>query len=309
MKAVRYHQYGSSDVLVCEDAPTPAPGPGQVLIKVAATSFNPADALLRAGHLRQVLALELPHVPGVDVAGSVAGLGAGVTGWAQGAAVAAFLPLTGDGAAAQYVLAPAEAPDAVPDGVDLIDAAALPGVGLTAWQALFEHGGLQAGQRVLVNGAGGAVGGHTVQLAHRAGATVTATAGPRSAERVRGHGADRLIDYTRTPVTDAGHAPFDLVVNLVPTSPHDSDALAALTADGGVFVTATTPPSADPGRGVRTVRMAVRSDAAQLSGLLTRVAAGQLRLDVAQRLPLPELPAVHAQADQGSLPGKTVIVV
>ncbi|MGW5369053.1 hypothetical protein ACWER6_35175 [Streptomyces sp. NPDC004009] len=84
--------------------------------------------------------------------------------------------------------------------------AALPGVGLTAWQALFEHGALKAGQRVLVNGAGGAVGGYAVQYAHQAAAEVTATAGPRSAERVRARGADHVVDYTVTPVAEAAKA-------------------------------------------------------------------------------------------------------
>ncbi|CAG7616236.1 NADP-dependent oxidoreductase [Actinacidiphila bryophytorum] len=308
MKAVRYHEYGDATALTLEEVPVPAPGPGQVLVKVAATSFNPADATLRAGHLREVFPVALPHVPGADVSGTVAALGADVTGPGEGAAVAGFLPLDGDGAAAEYVLAPASVLAPVPDGVDRVGAAALPAVGLTAWQALFEHGGLKAGQRVLVNGAGGGVGGYAVQLAHREGAHVTATASPRSAERVRGLGADEIVDYTQAPVAKAARGPFDLVVNLVPTAPEDTDALAALTADGGTFVTATTEPSTAPGRGVTVTRMVVRSDPAQLAALLALVAAGDLRI-TATRRPLPDLPAVHAEADRGDLHGKTVITV
>lgn len=307
MKAVRYREYGDSTVLVLEEIPTPRPGPGQVLVKVTATSFNPADAMLRAGYLSELLPLELPHVPGVDVCGTVVALGPGVSGWAEGAQVAAFLPLNADGASAEYVLAPAGDLAPLPRGVDPVDAAALPGVGLTAWQALFEHGGLTAGQRVLVNGGGGAVGAYAVQYAHQVGAEVSATAGPRSAERVRGYGADQVIDYTVTPVAEAAKGPFDVVVNLVPTTPEDTDTLAELVADGGVFVTATTPPTAEPGREVRVVRMAVRSDAAQLTELLERAAAGTLRIHVTDRRPLTELAAVHAEADRGALTGKTVI--
>ncbi|MFF3564697.1 NADP-dependent oxidoreductase [Streptomyces sp. NPDC002574] len=309
MKAVRFHQYGGSDVLVQEDVPVPVPGAGQVLVKVAATSFNPADAMLRTGYMREMFPLDLPHVPGMDMAGRVARVGEGVTGWAEGDAVAAFLPLTGAGASAEYVLAPTEVLAAVPEGVDLVQAAALPAPGLTAWQALFEHGRLRAGRRVLINGAGGAVGGYAVQLAHRAGANVTATASPRSADRVRGFGADQIIDYTATPVIKAADGGFDLVFNLAPTTPEETAALAELTADGGVFVSATTPPPAEPGRGVETVRMATRSDAAQLAELLGRVRSGDLRIDVAARRPLAELASVHAQADQGTLPGKTLIVI
>lgn len=309
MKAVRYHDYGDATVLVAEEVPVPVPGPGQVLVKVTATSFNPADAAIRAGHLSEVFPLELPHVPGLDVSGTVAAVGDGVTGPAEGAAVAGFLALDTDGAAAEYVLAPAEVLAPLPDGVDPVGAAAVPAVGLTAWQAVYEYSGLKAGLRVLVNGGGGAVGGYVVQLAHREGAHVTATAGPRSAERVRGLGADEVVDYTLAPVAKSVHGPFDVVVNVVPTSPQDTDALAALTADGGTFVTATTEPATDPGRGVSVVRMVVRSDPAQLADLLGLVAAGEIRIDAAARRPLADLPAVHAEADRGTLHGKTVITV
>jgi NADPH:quinone reductase-like Zn-dependent oxidoreductase len=184
----------------------------------------------------------------------------------------------------------------------------MPACALTAWQALFEHAGLQAGQTILVNGAGGGVGGYAVQLAHLAGATVTATASPRSADRLRSFGADQIIDYTVTPVPQAASTRFDVVLNLVANSPEDAEALAGLVADGGIFVTATTPAEGDADRGVRTARMAVRSDAAQLAGLAAKVDAGELRIDVADRRPLAELADIHRQAEQGALPGKIVIV-
>jgi NADPH:quinone reductase-like Zn-dependent oxidoreductase len=191
---------------------------------------------------------------------------------------------------------------------ELADAAALPSAGLTAWQALFEHAGLTAGQSVLVNGAGGAVGGYAVQLATPASAAVTATASARSAGRVRSYGADRIIDYTATPLLQevAGRR-FDVVLNLVRTSPEQTAALADLAADGGAFVS-TTGPAPDPGRGVRAVQMFARSDAAQLGELVARVDAGDLQIHVAQRRPLADLPAVHDQAAAGELPGKTVLI-
>ena len=195
MKALRYHRYGDSSVLEYEDAPKPVPGPGQVLIKVAATSFNPVDAGIRGGYLAEVYAIAFPHTPGVDVSGTVAEIGAGVGGWNVGDAVVAFLPLDADGAAAQYALAAAESLAAATTSVELADAAAMPVAGLTAWQSLFEIAGLTAGQTVLVNGASGAVGGYAVQLAKEAGAVVTATATERDADRLRGYGADRIVDY------------------------------------------------------------------------------------------------------------------
>lgn len=308
MKAVRFDQYGDVDVLAYEDVDTPVPGPGQVLVKVAATSFNPADVAFRAGYLSEMMPLTLPHTPGVDVAGTIAELGPDVTGWKAGDAVVAFLPMTDPGAAAEYVLAPAGVLAAAPSTVDLADAAAMPASGLTAWQALFEHADLKAGQTILINGAGGGVGGYAVQLADAAGATVTATASPRSAARLRAFGADQIIDYTATPVTQAAGTRFDVVLNLVANSPEDAEALAGLVADGGIFVTATTPAEGDAGRGVRIARMAVRSDAAQLAELVSKVDAGELRIDVAGRRPLAGLADVHRQAEQSALPGKVVIV-
>jgi NADPH:quinone reductase-like Zn-dependent oxidoreductase len=183
MKAVRYHSYGEPGVLAYEDAERPAAGAGQVVVKVAGAAFNPVDGAIRAGFLQQVFPVTLPHIPGFDVAGVITETGAGVSGWRPGDAVVAFLPMTAPGAAAEYAAVPAAALAAAPRAADLADAAALPSAGLTAWQALFEHAGLRAGQSILVNGAGGAVGGYAVQLAAQAGAAVTATASPRSAGR------------------------------------------------------------------------------------------------------------------------------
>jgi len=178
-------------------------GPGQVVLRVAGTAFNPVDVAIRAGFLQQEFPVALPHIPNYDVAGVITEVGEGVSNWSAGDAVVAFLPMTAPGAAAEYVAAPAGALAAAPAAVELADAAALPSAGLTAWQALFEHANLKAGQSILINGAGGAVGGYAVQLASRAGALVTATANARSIGRLRSYGADRIVDYTATPLPQA----------------------------------------------------------------------------------------------------------
>ena len=307
MKAMRYHSYGDSGVLVYEEADRPVAEAGQVVVQVAGTAFNPVDVAIRAGFMQQVFPVAFPHVPNFDVSGVIAEAGEGVSGWSAGDAVIAFLPMTAPGAAGEYVAVPAGLLAAAPRTVELADAAALPSSGLTAWQALFEHAGLKAGQSILVNGAGGAVGGYAVQLAAQAGATVTATASPGSAGRVRSYGADQVIDYTATPLPQAADGQrFDVVLNLVRTDAEETAALADLTADGGVFVS-TTGPAPDPGRGVRTVQMSARSDAAQLGELAARVDAGDLAVYVAQRRPLGDLAAVHDQAATGQLPGKTIL--
>lgn len=279
-------------------------------MKVAATSFNPVDAGIRGGYLAQVYTISFPHIPGVDVAGTIAEVGEGVRGWNVGDAVVAFLALDADGAGAEYALVPSELLAAAPTTVPLADAAALPEPALTAWQALFELAGLSAGQSVLINGASGAVGGYAIQLAKQAGAVVTATAKARDAARLRGLGADRIvdyIDYTRSPIEVEG-APFDVVLNLVSTTDEQTEALIGLVADGGVHVGTMVFGPENPGRGVRTQRVFVRSDAAQLAGLVRRVDDGQLRIEVADRRPLEQAAAVHEDSDSGRLHGKTILL-
>jgi len=309
MKAVRFQEYGDPSVLRYEDVEQPAPGAGQVLIRVAATSFNGVDGNIRAGFMQGPIPVTLPHTPGIDVSGTVAALGEGVEGFQVGDRVVGFLPMADDGAAAEYVVAPAEILAPAPTSVPLVDAAALPIVGLTAWQALFDHAKLAAGQRVLINGAGGAVGGYAVQLAKNAGAYVIATAGPHSSDRAKAAGADEVIDHTTTAVTSAT-ALVDVALNLAPIEPAQLGALLNLVRAGGVLVNTTVwmPAPSDEQRGVRGIDLFVRSDAAQLAHLVTLVDSGQLRVDVAQRVPLAELPAVHAQAAAGALHGKAVIV-
>lgn len=183
-------------------------------------------------------------------------------------------------------------------------------VGLTAWQALFDHAKLTAGQRVLVNGAGGAVGGYAVQLAKNAGAYVIATARPRSSEHVEAAGADEVVDHTVTEVSAAVTELVDVVLNLAPIDPAQLAALPALIRSGGVLVNTTVwmPAPSDEQRAVRGIDLFVNSDAEQLSRLVALVDSGRLRVDVAQRVPLAQLPAVHAQAATGELHGKVVIV-
>lgn len=308
MKAVRFHEYGDPDVLRYEDADEPVPGPDEVRIRVAGTAFNPVDAGIRGGYLQEPFPVVLPHVPGIDVAGTVDAVGANVTVRRVGDRVIAFLPMVADGAAAEYVLAPAQILADAPASIPLADAAALPSVGLTAWQSLFEHADLRAGQRLLVNGASGAVGGYAVQLAKRAGAHVIATASPRSTERVRRAGADEIIDRTTTTVVEAVSQPVDVLLNLAPIEPAELSALAGLVRDGGVMLSTVPTAVPDETAEVRTVPVFARSDADQLAELVRMIDAGELHVDVAERLPLSELPAVHARADAGALPGKVVLL-
>ena len=311
MKAMRFHEHGGPDVLRYEDVEQPAAGAGEVRLRVAATSFNGVDAGIRGGYLQGPFPVTLPHTPGIDVAGTVDTLGEGVENVAVGDAVVAFLPMTAPGAAAEFAIAPAEVLAAAPTSIPLADAAALPMVGLTARQALFDDAGLQQGQRVLINGGGGAVGGYAIQLAKRAGAHVIATASARSAERARAAGADEVLGHTDSTVADAVAEPVDVLLNLARIAPEELVALAALVKPGGAVVNTvpTIETPADETRGVRAVGVFVRSDAEQLSRLVALVDGGELRVDVAERFPLAELAHVHAKADAGDLSGKVIVLV
>ncbi|WP_433281340.1 NADP-dependent oxidoreductase [Pseudonocardia xinjiangensis] len=310
MKAVRFHEYGGPDVLRYEDVDQPVPSAGQARVRVAATTFNGVDGNIRAGLMQGPMPLTLPHIPGLDVAGTIDALGEGVSGLEVGDQVIGFLPFVDDGASAEYVLAPIESLAPAPTSIPLADAAALPLVGLTAWQALFDHAEIEAGQRVLISGAGGAVGGYAVQLARTAGAHVIAIAGPRSRDQVTANGAAEVIDHTTTDVTTAVSEPVDVLLNLAPIDPARFAALAALVRDGGVVVSTTVwmPAPGDEDRGVRGIDVFVTSDAKQLSELVARIDRGELAVDVAHRVPLSDLPAIHAAAAAGSLQGKVVVL-
>ncbi|GAA1758930.1 NADP-dependent oxidoreductase [Agromyces humatus] len=307
MRAIQFTRYGQPTVLETVDLPRSEAGPGEALVRVAGTTFNQVDATIRAGHLAEAFPVDLPHVPGIDVSGTVVAVGEGAPAGLVGQDVVAFLPMTGPGASAEFAIVPAELIAPAPQSIPLADAAALASSGLTAWQAIVEQADVRAGQRVLVNGAGGGVGGFAVQLAASAGATVIATASARSREAVEATGASQIIDYTTTALTDAVTEPVDVVLNLVRTSPAETEALVSLLKPGGTFVTTTTPGVVPPGADIRTVSLFVRSDAAQLARLAQLVDASNLRIDVSARHPLEELATVHRLGEAGELRGKVVL--
>jgi NADPH:quinone reductase-like Zn-dependent oxidoreductase len=312
MKAVRFHEFGGPEVLRYEDVEQPTPGAGQVRIRVAASAFNAADNGMRAGFLP--IPVVLPHVPGYDVSGTVDALGEGVGGTTAGGlqvgdAVIGFLPMERDGGAAEYVIAPADAAVPAPKNVPLSDAAALPSVALTAWQALFDDGDLIAGQRVLINGAGGVVGKYAIALAKRAGVHVVATASPRSSAAVRAAGADQIIDHTTTDVLGAVDEQVDVLVNLAPIDPDQFTALVALVRDGGkvVSTTAFMATPSDEARGVSAATVFVLPNRDRLTELVSLVNSGELEIEVTRRIPLTELPALHAEAAAGRIAGKVIV--
>jgi NADPH:quinone reductase-like Zn-dependent oxidoreductase len=299
--AIRIHRYGGPANIRTEDIPRPTPGPGEVLIEVAATSFNPSDIGWRRGLLRALMELDLPWTLGGEVSGTVVAAGEGVTGPAPGDRVIGRVDR--GGAAAEFVAARARDLVAAPTTIPLPHAAAIPIAGITAWHAVFAHARVEPGQRVLVNGAGGGVGGFAVQLAKHAGAFVIATASPRSAEAVRGQGADQVVDYTTTPLAAALDEPVDALLHLVPAPGEEA---AELVRPGGVVVSVTGPVAVPAA--VRHVSFVMHNDTAALAALVALVDAGVVRVDIADTRPLTDLRQVHYDAEAGELRGKTILV-
>lgn len=189
MRAAGFRRYGGPDELALLEFPPPVPGRGEVLVRVVAASVNPADTHLRAGHLRRVLRLGLPFVPGCDGAGTVVAVGPAVDDLAEGDVVVMASPRQ-SGLYAELAVLPAAQCGIAPTRGGLIAAAGLPVTGITALQALRDRARATAGQRVLVYGASGGVGTMAVQIAVALGCEVTAVAHRRSEE---GHVAGKLV--------------------------------------------------------------------------------------------------------------------
>jgi NADPH:quinone reductase-like Zn-dependent oxidoreductase len=215
MKAIVYHEYGSADVLKCEDVEKPTPRDDEVLIKVRAASVNPLDWRLMKGKpalLRLFFGLRKPRSgrPGVDAAGEVEAVGSKVTQFKAGDAVFG----AARGALAEYACAGESKIARKPDSVTFEQAASVNVAGLTAVQGLRDHGKIQAGQKVLVNGAAGGVGTFAVQLGKTFDAHVTGVCSTRNVEMVRSIGADDVIDYTQNDFT-RGDQRYDLILDCV----------------------------------------------------------------------------------------------
>jgi NADPH:quinone reductase-like Zn-dependent oxidoreductase len=309
MKAVRYHQYGGTDVLTYEETPVPEVRSDEVLIKVAATAFNPADAMIRMGYLKDFLPLELPFIPNVDVSGIIEKIGESVTGLQVGDKVFAFLDLTKNGGAAEYVVCKAIDVAHAPKKITLQDAAAIPSGALTAWQGLFDHGNLQSGQRVLITAAAGGVGSFAVQLAKWKGAHVIGTASEKSFPSLRELGIDEVIDYKTESIEDKVAEKVDVIFNLAPISSEDVTKLLHLLKKGGTLVSSSNPADENLAKelGVHAVRMAVQRNAEQLSQIANLVDAGYVTPFITERVPLRNLAAVHEKV--GQTRGKVLIYV
>ena len=307
MKAIRMHEPTGIDGLIFEEVPDPAPTLGDVLVKVAACGIthNELDWPLwtcRAGHRRSSI------IPGHEVSGVVVGLGYGTAGFAVGDEVYGLTDPFRDGSAAEYVAVEARNVARKPQTVDHQQAAAVPRAGLTAWQALFDHGKLAKGQTAVIHGAGGAVGSMAVQLAHGAGAAVIGTGRDRIRSLVMELGADRFVALDADGAADldelAGQA--DLVFDTI-----GGDVLArspALLRPGGTLVVIKADAPRPAGRDdINTVVFIQESNRAQLTELARLVDQGQIRPLVGPAYPLAEAARAYRAKAAGGISGRVIL--
>ncbi|MEU4579573.1 NAD(P)-dependent alcohol dehydrogenase [Nonomuraea sp. ATR24] len=317
MRAALFDRYGPPEVLYEGTLPRPEPGPGEVLVRVHAASVNGGESYGRAGRVRLVtdtIERGFPKRVGLDFAGEVAALGPGVSGLAPGTRVWGGLPRT-FGSAAEYVAVRPRQLALAPAGLDLVEAAALPGVGTTAITALRDKARLRAGERLLVRGGSGGVGSVAVQLGRALGAHVTALAGTRSLDLVRELGADEALDYATTEPAALG--PFDVILDTVGTRLPD---FRRLLAPGGRMVAiafdidrplaSLAAIAASTVYGPRRMRFFSGNPKHRLFADLTRyVESGAIRPVVDTVFPLSGIAAAHRALETGGVRGKIVIRV
>lgn len=308
MKAVRAHARGGPEQLFYEDAPQPQPTKGEVLVRVYATAVTPTELTWSATWQTKTGADRQFPIPGHDLAGVVAGVGPGVTNVTVGAAAYALTDFNRDGAESEYTIAlPTElAPK--PRSLNYMQAAAVPMSALTAWQALFDHADLSAGERVLIHGASGGVGTFAVQLAHWAGAHVIGTASARNRDFVRRLGADEFIDYTTTRFEDVVYD-TDVVLDTV-----GGDTLErswGVLRKGGILVSLVDSPAPEQAAayGVRATTFIVRPDRPQLTRIGELIDAGRIRPVIEAVMPLSQARQAYERGQGGHASGKVVLEI
>lgn len=312
MQARGFRHYGSADVLEQLTLPRPTLKPDSVLIRVAAAGVNPADWRIRAGQFRLLMRSALPFVPGSDVAGVVAEVGAAVGRVQPGDAVYAMTPSTSGGGYAQYVAVAEQAVALMPANVSFAQAAATPLAALTALQALRDKAALKAGHHVLINGASGGVGTFALQIAKAMGAKVTAVASGANRELVLGLGADTFIDYTSEEIS-AGPQRFDVVFDAMNTF--------AWRKAGRVLRRDGTFVSVNPALGLPVFRwlarlggwnlaaVVVQPRGADLETLNRWLASGSVRPVIERCYSLDEAAQAQLHSETGRVRGKLVLVV
>ena len=286
-RAVWIERFGGPEVVQVTQVPVPGLVASEVLVRTNVASINPVDVKTYEGKYPPMGEGKLPFVLGRDLAGEIEAIGPGVGAWLVGDRVAAFIG-TDRGAQSELVVVKVEELVHVPDGIDTRTAGAVPLVAMTAWQGLFDHGGLAAGQRVLIHGGAGGVGHMAVQFAKWKGATVIATASAQDLDFVRSLGADAVVDYKNDRFEDAA-TDMDMVFD---TQGGETQARSfGVLKKEGILVSTLQPDEKKAAEmGVRAVpHWQAAPNAAELDQVLRLIADGRVRVEIARSFPLGQV--------------------
>lgn len=308
MKAIVIHQYGGSDVLKYEETPRPEPKDDEILIRVLAASINPVDVAIRSGKYAEYFHTKLPLIPGMDASGIVEKTGAQISKFKKGDPIYAFFTLADEGGYAEFAIAKENELSAKPKSISFEEAAAVPAVGSTAWQALVDAANLRAGQTVLIHGGSGGVGHCAIQIAKARGAHVIATASAANQDLLKKLGADQAIDYTATKFENVARD-VDVVLDAV-----GGDTLTrsyGVVRKGGIIVTIAGEPdeAAAKARGIRCVSISASPKADVLENLARLIEAKKLRPIVSKTFPLREAARAQEAIATRHTRGKIVLKV
>jgi NADPH:quinone reductase-like Zn-dependent oxidoreductase len=282
------------------ERPEPPAAINDVIVRTHASGFVPTELDWPSTWTDRANRDRTPSIPGHELAGVVTALGYGTTGLSVGQRVFGLSDWHRDGTLAEYVAIEARNLSPLPDDVDFTVGASLPISGLTAWQGLFQHGRLRAGQRVLAHGAAGAVGTMVTQLAREAGAHVIGTGRPADREKVLDFGAQEFLDLENDALEAVGEV--DLVFDVIGGDVQKRS--AGLIKAGGTLVSVVGPVEARPADGL-AVDFVVEADRAQLGEIVQRVRDGRLRTNIGTTASLDD--AVRALSTTKRLKGKTII--
>jgi len=307
MHAVRIHSFGDANVLKMEDIPLPEPKDNEIVVRVMAASVNPVDYKIRSGKYPAVRKDQLPKVLGRDISGVVERVGSKIGKFKKGDAIYAMLG-SDIGGYAEYALVTEDEAAKKPAQLDFVQAAAVPLAALTAWQGLFDQGGLKAGQRVLIHGGAGGVGHFAVQFAKAKGAWVATTVSGQDIALARKLGADRPIDYKAETFEDVVKD-IDLVFDLIGG---DTQARSfAVLKDGGTLIsTLQKPDEAELARRhARGAHYLAKPDARELEEIARLIDAGKVRVVVNAIYPLEDAARAHQHMESDHIAGKVVLQV
>jgi NADPH:quinone reductase-like Zn-dependent oxidoreductase len=305
MRAIRIHRFGGPEVLQLDQVGEFEAKDGKLVIKVAAASVNPVDYKIRQGGYPKVKTDDLPITLGRDVAGVVQ---TSTGGFERGDEVYAHLGWE-DGGYADYALCKPSGVALKPASLDLTQAAAVPLAATTAWQGLFDHGGLKPGQRVLIHGAAGGVGGFAVQFAKAKGAYVLATASGEGLAQVKALGADMVIDYEKDRFETTAQD-IDLVYDLIGKTTQERS-FATLKPSGTlistVALTETSKAIADE-RHIKAERYMAEPNAEELAEIGKLIDEGKVKVMVAKTFPLENASDAHRALETEHPRGKIVLL-